>query len=463
MKTKIILTLLLISPLSVLAESIAVPVYGTAPAVPAVKKSPIQESPPSSAQNKSAAKKSTEELKKNTSNKTNTPLVEKPLPPPSKTTMNMLSALRSGNLVMAEYHLKQGGDLNCKNCYPNKKPPLHDIYRDRNPNNDDALPAWKWMIDHGADPDAADDNGMTLMMRLTGSHSIVNESYPTSARLDFMALADQGAKATLADNNGDNALHHLASKVEVRHWGERSWVLILDKLLSMGVDINAANNDGITPLMMVADDCSPVTLRTLLARKADPSRKNNVGQSALSIAIDKASHSSEKNCNDIVSILQSPSTVAENITGAPTVSAANTSPSVVEWSGTFLATAPKRGEAKVTAMLAPSGEVSFSSTSGLHGKGRLDDRDGKVKGSVTAISPLDASGRPVFGASEIVFDLSGESINGVMRGKYKSVIESGNFVLCSPDARQNPKNDCNDASAPGALTGLLKGLKAISN
>lgn len=480
MKTKIILSLLLISPLSVLAESIAVPVYGTAPVAKEQKVSE-QVAPAAPAKSQKAVSK--------TSEKKQVVATSKPLPPPSKNTLNLISALRGGNFEMAEYLLKQGADINCRNCNPNGIPPLMDVYDPvpgHNPN-----PKLVWMIEHGADPNVADSKGTTLLMRLAGSYVITNAFY--SGIDDFLYLADHGAKATLRDKLQNGAMHYLASnKVKdpedfkkakdtlgdfsyhVHDDALKQWVLAMNKLSSMGADINAANRDNVTPLMNVSENCTPFIVSLFLSKGADPSRKNNLGQTALGLAVDTAANNSKESCNQSVAILKSPTSVPSNFsesiiaaspnqaapaTGAPVVAATTSA----EWSGTFLATSPKRGEAKVTAMLAPSGEVSFSSTSGLHGKGRLDDKDGKVNGSVTAISPLDTSGRPVFGASEIVFDLSGESSDGVMRGKYKSVIESGNFVLCSPDARQNPKNDCNDASSQGALTKLFKGLKTNSN
>ncbi len=89
-----------------------------------------------------------------------------------------------------------------------------------------------------------------------------------------------------------------------------------------------------------------------------------------------------------------------------------------------------------------------------------------------AKSPLDAQGRPVFrnpdGSTDILFTLKGSHANGVMRGKYTSAIESGNFVMCD-DANYKQTSECRVApqasanagdllQAVGGLLGALKGL-----
>lgn len=92
-----------------------------------------------------------------------------------------------------------------------------------------------------------------------------------------------------------------------------------------------------------------------------------------------------------------------------------------------------------------------------------------------AQSPLDAQGRPMFrnpdGSTDILFTLKGSHANGVMRGKYTSTIESGNFVMCD-DANYKQTSECRAAQvqvqaedstsallqAVGGLLGALKGL-----
>lgn len=144
-----------------------------------------------------------------------------------------------------------------------------------------------------------------------------------------------------------------------------------------------------------------------------------------------------------------------------------------EWQGVFNATQPRQGSVAVTGIFSKSGEVIFSSQSGLRGSGSLNVAGEQVEGSFMAKSPLDTQGRPMFrnpdGSTDILFTLKGSHANGVMRGKYASAIESGNFVMCD-DANYKQSSECRAAparaadsagnllEAVGGLLGALKGL-----
>ncbi|MEW5756560.1 MAG: hypothetical protein AB1810_09665, partial [Pseudomonadota bacterium] len=136
---------------------------------------------------------------------------------------------------------------------------------------------------------------------------------------------------------------------------------------------------------------------------------------------------------------------------------------VSEWIGVFRATNPKPGDANVTVQVSPTGDLTFQSSSGLRGKGRMTEESGKITASVVATSPRGADGRPVFGASEIVFDLNGSIRNGVMTGGYTSVAESGVFVLCDAEARKNSDVNCSEPPSGGAvLKNVLDVLKVLT-
>jgi hypothetical protein len=87
--------------------------------------------------------------------------------------------------------------------------------------------------------------------------------------------------------------------------------------------------------------------------------------------------------------------------------------------------------------------------------------DNRVTATVNALSPKDVNGQPVFGADNIVFNISGLNENGVIKGEYKSVVESGTFVLCSPEAIQNGYQ-CDTPPIGNPLGGLLNVLRALS-
>lgn len=245
----------------------------------------------------------------------------KPLSPPSKATLNLIEALRAGNFDMAEIALQQGGDINCKNCNYSGAPPLMALYG--NVEGHEPSPTLVWMLAHGANPNQSDKNGTTLMMMMAAGQQITNPFF--SGIDDFLYLADSGANASLADNNGDTALHYLASnKVkdpdEFKDWkgglgdfsyqvldkGLKQWVLAFDKLIEKGVNINAVNRFGVSPLMVVSDKCTPFVVNLFLSKGADPAVKSKTGETALSLAIDTASRTASKSCNKVVEILKEP-------------------------------------------------------------------------------------------------------------------------------------------------------------
>lgn len=437
-----------------------IPVYGTAPAVATPKTGINAERMKAAAPKKLPAK----------------PAAEKPLPPPSKTTMNLINAIRAGNFEMAELLLSQGGDINCRNCNYRGAPPLMELYNHDRGHNSNARLAW--MLKHGADPNLGNKEGQTLLMDLVGWR-ITNPYY--SGIDDFLYLLKHGARADATDNQGNTVLHYISSEAhgdpdvmsrsghgDSAYDSFKQWVLAFDKLIENGANINSTNRYGETPLMkVVAHTCNPKIVHMYLAARADAAKQSRTGQTALSIAIDVASNNASMNCNKVVQILKQPSSVTiENPASAIETTAATAQDkgngNTTEWSGTFRATSPRRGDARVTMQVSPTGDLVFQSSSGLHGKGRMTDVAGKVTASVTATSPLNADGRPVFGASEIVFDITGDSRAGLITGSYKSIVETGNFVLCNSDARKNPEINCDTLPAGDPLKGILNGLKALS-
>jgi len=331
-----------------------------------------------------------------------------------------------------------------------------------------------WLLANNADPDIADNSGMTLLMHLT-LDKVTNSFW--SGIEDFEYLLRSGANAKVKDNKGNTALHYLSEnshrdveEMSKTGWGEtaydvaKQWMRAFEGLITSGADINAVNKGGDTPLMYVAARCNPHLIEIFLNNGADPSRKNKIGQSPLQIATEMASKNARQTCNRVVEILQS-SPVARTtqpVSLAPKSTAALpiVEPSS-EWTGIFRATMPRRGDAEVAVKIAPSGDLTFKSSSGLHGSGEISSQQGQMTASVKAMSPKDANGKPVFGANEIVFNMAGHTENGVMKGTYKSVVESGTFVLCSPEARQNGF-ECNNPPSGNPLGGLFDTLRTLS-
>lgn len=103
------------------------------------------------------------------------------------------------------------------------------------------------LLEHGADPNSRDGIGLTALYVASkrGVPSVV-----------IAMLLRHGADVYTKDPNGRGVLHHLA-----RHKGS---VAAAQKLLSRGLDPNARNNEGITPLIFVSGLSAHIELMRLL-------------------------------------------------------------------------------------------------------------------------------------------------------------------------------------------------------
>jgi hypothetical protein len=397
----------------------------------------------------------------------------KPLPPPSRETLNFFKAVQAGNIEMADKLLQSGADINCRNCTRNGRTLIFASYSAVSGHN--PSPTLVWLLAKGADPNIPDNEGVTLLMYIAGSGNVTNPYY--SEIDDFEYLLRRGADVRIKDNEENTALHYLAKEapgdaLALSRGGHgdaafeyvKLWMRAFEGLIAQGADINAVNKVGDTPLMyVVGRSCNPYIVETLLKYGASPSVRNKAGQSALDIAIDVASRHSAQSCNRVVEILESPQ--AALVSQQTQAQKTSITPSVVEsaseWTGIFRATKPRRGDASVSVRIESSGSLAFKSSSGLQGSGEMSSREGQMTAWVKAISPVAANGKPVFGANEIIFNMTGHNESGVMKGEYNSVVESGTFILCSPEARQNGY-PCDTPPAGNPLGRLLDSLRIPS-
>lgn len=87
-------------------------------------------------------------------------------------------------------------------------------------------------------------------------------------------VSEGGLDINATDDCGDTPLHYAASKNAI---AECSW------LIDNGADINAANNKGDAPIHQAARTLSITAMTTLLEKKADLDAVNNDGQTAIDI------------------------------------------------------------------------------------------------------------------------------------------------------------------------------------
>jgi len=276
-------------------------------------------------------------------------------------------------------------------------------------------------------------------------------------------LLDNGAKATAKDIYGNAALAYMTmfsnggndlNQIRASH---SAFTLALTSLLEHGANINMENNMGNTVLMDAAESCADFSVEALLANKADPAIKNKLGQTALNIAIEKATRSGQNsNCNNTVKLLQNPQQVQQ-------VSSGRVNPQGVSNNGTTSSTTQSAGgniyagnysgnytgddNGPFQVVVAQDGNVKLSgkslrSNQAFTGSGKVSG-DGSLGISLGTIST---------GAT---FQGSINQKTGAMYGTWKNSGQAGNFSGNKQSSQGQPDNPLQ------AIGGLLNGLSKI--
>ena len=95
-------------------------------------------------------------------------------------------------------------------------------------------------------------------------------------RLDaFSVLTERKSDPTLKNNNGETLLHYAAQ-------GDND--VIIEKLLSLGLDIDSRSSNGATPMMIAAREGRLDAFSVLIERRSDPTLKNKNGETLLHFA-----------------------------------------------------------------------------------------------------------------------------------------------------------------------------------
>jgi ankyrin repeat protein len=124
----------------------------------------------------------------------------------------------------------------------------------------------RFLLERGAKVNIRDHEKRTPLMMLD------DDATPEMLQL----LLAFGAKFPLTDKAGSNALHYAASKgIDPE---------LIRTLVNYGINVNAANKEGKTALMLAAEENESEAVAALLESGADVNMKTRDGRSALDIA-----------------------------------------------------------------------------------------------------------------------------------------------------------------------------------
>lgn len=376
------------------------------------------------------------------------------LAPPSKATLGFYQAAASANYDMMDLYLQQGADINCRNCDSKGNTPLLNAL----PEYRSTAQCIRWLVEHGADVNIANADGITpLMLGVPLSFN----GYGSDKAQIINLLLDKGAITTAQDIKGNTPLAYLPKPIvnEYNQGLKRAFSLPLISLLEHGANINAADHQGETALMDAAKECSEYSVETLLANKADPTIKNKLGQTALDIAIEKATRSGQNSyCNNTVKILQNPQQAQQ-------VSSVRSNSQASPNNGTPSSTPPN------TVISAYAGNYSGNYSGGDNGPFQVTvEQDGNIKligkslrnnQAFTGNGKMNSDGSLGISLGSISTGASFQgSINpktGALYGTWKNAEQAGNFSGSKQSAQAQASNPIE------AIGGLLNVLnKALA-
>jgi ankyrin repeat protein len=136
------------------------------------------------------------------------------------------------------------------------------------------IAAFERFLDDGFPPNAGNEVGYTALMGAARGSSL------EVIRL----ILSRGGLATVADKRGFTALHWAVAQAPSQF---RSELDCVRELINAGADVNARNEDGITPLMNAVWYGCRDSVKELLKRGADASARNSKGRTARDLASER--------------------------------------------------------------------------------------------------------------------------------------------------------------------------------
>mgnify|MGYP002624102179 CR=1 FL=1 len=205
----------------------------------------------------------------------------------------LMFALQNENNDLLGFILECGANPNLQNSRGEKA--LH--YAIRTGCGTDKI---ELLLLYEADPNIKNSQGKTplnIILRNSQWHNFISDRDLQIIRL----LVEYGANPNIPDENGVTFLMQCVS-LDNYYKYDGNIILAMKLLINHGADVNTRDNNGNTPLMYAAKYHADV-IKNLLASGADPSMKNNDGESVIEILLNTFWGDSD-NDNDDENILQ---------------------------------------------------------------------------------------------------------------------------------------------------------------
>jgi ankyrin repeat protein len=171
-----------------------------------------------------------------------------------------LTDIKENHIDILEIMKMNGADINARN---NKGfTPLHIACKTKyfNFNYSKDIYVSKWLLDNGADVNARDKMGNTPVFYVGGDV------------VEFNLLKNHGADLSIQNNNGETPVFYLYGKPE-------------EILLNSGINVNHRDNSGYTLIHKAAEKLNIKKCKILIAKGADVNAASNDGTSPLIAAL----------------------------------------------------------------------------------------------------------------------------------------------------------------------------------
>ncbi|MDR1923702.1 MAG: ankyrin repeat domain-containing protein [Planctomycetaceae bacterium] len=224
-----------------------------------------------------------------------------------KQTPLLIAASTQDKTEILEYLIENGADVNAKD-EQNKTPLAHAVEHALESKED--LKVVEYLLKQKIEINAKDNNGMTPLMAVLRKEYVTNTDYTFEKLIKIVQLLiNNKADINAKDNTNNTPLHHAAfihkmivfkdknnqrnGMREVRQKNEKEckeYLELIKLLVKNDADINAKNNDGLTPLVLMISfyhvaKLDLKILKYMIEQGADSNAKDSNGMTPFQIIV----------------------------------------------------------------------------------------------------------------------------------------------------------------------------------